>query len=82
MPGREEAAGFVERGADETSMDDPGRSLVAFVEGEGRLVALDPLLGRRREVEPIRIVATTPATGVMVGRYALYRRPPRSKCAL
>ena len=81
VPGREQAARLVERGADEPAVDDSGARLVALAEREGRLVALDPFLRRERQVEAARILfPATPARGVMVGR-DLYRSPPRSKCA-
>jgi hypothetical protein len=55
---------------------------VALAEREGRLVALDPLFGGKGEVQSVRVfLPATPARGVMVRR-DLYRRPPRSKCAL
>ena len=82
VPCGEEPAGLVEGGADQPAVDDSGRRLVPLAEGEGRLVAVDSLLGRRREVNAVRIVTTTPARRVMVRRDPLYRSPPRSKCAL
>jgi hypothetical protein len=81
MPRREEATGLVERGADEASMRDPGRGLVALGEREGRLVPLDSLLVRPRKVDSVRIVAAAPARRIVMG-WDLYRSPPRSKCAL
>jgi hypothetical protein len=80
VPGSEQAAGLVERCADQPAVDDPGPGLVALPEGETRLVALDPLLGREREVDPLRIVAAPPARGIVVRRN-VYRSPPRSRCA-
>lgn len=81
VPGGEQAASLVQRGADQASMDDPRSRLVVLGKGEGRLIALDSLLRRKRKVDPMRIVATTPACRVVVRRN-VYRRPPRSKCAL
>jgi hypothetical protein len=83
MPCGEEAAGFVECCADEAAVDDSGRGLVALRERERRLVAFDPLLGWTREVDAVRIFLPAPPTSrVMMRRYLLYLRPPRSKCAL
>jgi len=83
VPGGEEAARLVEGGAHEAPVDDPRAGLMALPEGEGRLVALYPLLGRKRKVDALRVVSAAPALRVMVGRDPpLYRRPPRSKCAL
>jgi hypothetical protein len=48
VPGGEEAARLVERRAHEAAVDDSRPGLVALPEGEGRLVALDSLLGRKR----------------------------------
>jgi hypothetical protein len=81
VPGGEQPASLVQCPADEASVGDPGRRLVALAKGEGRLVALDSLFRRERKVDAMRIVATTPARRVVVGR-DVYRRPPRSKCAL
>jgi hypothetical protein len=61
VPGREEAAGLVERGADDPAVDDPRRGLVALREREGRLVALDSLRGWERKVDAIGIVPAPPA---------------------
>jgi hypothetical protein len=82
VPGGEEAARLVERGSDEPAVGDPGGGLVPFREGELGLVALDPLLGRKRKVDTVRIVPAPPARRVVVRRDPCYRRPPRSKCAL
>ena len=81
VPGGEESAGLVQSGCDEATVDDAGTRLVAQAEGEGGLVALDPLLDRLREVDPVRIVAAAPAERVVMRRDSRYRRPPRSKCA-
>jgi hypothetical protein len=81
MPGGEEAAGLVQSGGDEPAVDDAGTCLVTWAEGEGGLVALDPLLDRLREADPVRVVAATPAERVVMRRDSRYRRPPRSKCA-
>jgi hypothetical protein len=81
VPGAQEAARLVERRAHETPVDDPRPGLVALPEGEGRLVALDPLLRGEREVNAVRVVATPPTRRIVMGR-DVYRRPPRSKCAL
>jgi hypothetical protein len=83
VPRGQQAGRLVEGGADEPAMRDPGRGLVPLREGEVGLVALDSLLGRKREVDAIRIVPAAPARRVMMGRNSrLYRSPPRSKCAL
>jgi hypothetical protein len=81
VPGGEEAAGFVQSGRDEPAVDDAGARLVTRAEGEDGLVALDPLLDRLREADPVRVVAATPAERVVMRRDARYRSPPRSKCA-
>jgi hypothetical protein len=82
VPGGEEAAGLVERCPDEAAVCDSRRGLVALAERKGRLVALDPFVGRSREVDAVRVVAASPARGIVVRRKAVQRRPPRSKCAL
>ena len=82
MPGGEESAGLVEGGADEPAVGDSRGCLVALREGEVGFVALDALLGRPRKVDAVRIVPAPPARRVVMGRDSLYRRPPRSKCAL
>jgi hypothetical protein len=82
VPRREKPAGFVEGGADEAAVRDPRRGLVAFAEREGGFVAVDSLLGGKGKVKPVRIVTTSPTGRVVVRREPLYRRPPRSKCAL
>jgi hypothetical protein len=71
VPGGEEAARLVERGPHEAAVDDSRPGLMALPEGEGRLVALDSLLRRKRKVDPFWIVSAPPARGVMMGRYAL-----------
>ena len=82
VPGGEEAAGLVQCGTDESTVDDSGPSLVALAERERRLVALDPLRGGSGKMDPVRVfLPATPARGVMVRR-DLYLRPPRSKWAL
>ena len=82
VPGGEKAAGLVQRGADEPSVDDSRPGLVSLAEGEGGLVALDAFLGRAGKVDPLRVVAAPPTHRIVVRRYPVYRRPPRSKCAL
>jgi hypothetical protein len=83
VPGGEEAASLVERGANQAAVDDSRPGLVALPKGEGRLVALDSLLRRKRKMDAFRIVSAAPARSIVVGRNAaFYRRPPRSKCAL
>jgi hypothetical protein len=83
VPGGEEAARFVEGGAHEAAVDDSRPGLMALPEREGRLVALDSLLGRKRKVDALWVVSASPARGIMMRRYAaLYLSPPRSKCAL
>ena len=79
VPGDEQAAGLVECRADEPAVCDARRGLVALAEGEGRLVTLDPFLRRSRKVDAVRVVAASPARGVVVRRYSVQRRPPRSK---
>jgi hypothetical protein len=82
VPRREKAAGLVQSGSDEPAMDDSRTGLVALAEGESRLVPLDAFRRREREVDAVRVLLpATPARGVMVRRN-VYRRPPRSKCAL
>jgi hypothetical protein len=81
VPGGEEAAGLIESGRDESAVDDARAGLVTRAEGEGGLVALDPLLDRLGKADPIRIVSAAPAERVVMRRDAGYRRPPRSKCA-
>ena len=81
VPGGEQTGGFVERSADEATVDEPGPGLVVLAEREGRAVRRRAGLGRLRKVDPGRVVATPPAGRVVVRRDA-YRRPPRSKCAL
>ena len=82
VPRGEEAAGFIQRGADEASVDDSRRGLMALAEGERRLVAVDSLLRGEREVDAVRVVATAPTRRVVVRRDSAQRRPPRSKWAL
>jgi len=82
VPRGEEAAGLIQRGADEASVDDSRRGLVALAEGERRLVAVDSLLRGEKEVDAVRVVATAPTRRVVVRRDSAQRRPPRSKCAL
>jgi hypothetical protein len=82
VPCGEQSAGLVQRRADEPSVDDPGRRLVALAEREVGLVALDALIGRQGEVDAVRVISTPPARLVVVGQNPLYRSPPRSKWAL
>ena len=82
VPRGEEPARLVQRSADEASMDDSRRGLVALAEGERRLVALDSFSRRAGEVDAVRVVATAPTRRVVVRRNSAQRRPPRSKCAL
>lgn len=81
MPGREQAAGLVESSGDEAAVDDAGAGLVALSEGEGRPVAVDPLLLGKRQMDALGVVAAAPARGVVVRGNAGYLRPPRSKWA-
>ena len=81
VPGGEQTGGFVERSADEATVDEPRAGLVVLAEREGRAVRGRADLGRLRKVDPGWVVAAAPARGVVVRRDA-YRRPPRSKCAL
>lgn len=71
VPGGEEAAGLVERGANEAAVDDSRPGLMALPEREGRLVALDAFLGRKRKVDALRVVSAPPARSIVVRRYAL-----------
>jgi hypothetical protein len=82
VPRREEAACLVERGADEPAVDDSRSGLVRFSEGKPRLVALDPLFRRPREVDAVRVLLPATPTGAVMVRRDVYLRPPRSKCAL
>lgn len=82
VPGSEKAARLVERCPDEPAVDDAGPCLMPLPERKRRLVALDPLLSRKGEMNPLWVVAAPPACGIVVWRDPLYRRPPRSKCAL
>jgi hypothetical protein len=82
VPGGEKAAGLVQGGADEPPVDDSRTGLVSLAEGEGSLVALDAFFGRAGKVDPLRVVAAPPTRRIVVRRYPVYRRPPRSKCAL
>ena len=82
VPRGEEAARLVEGRADNASVDDPRRSLVALAEGKRRLVAVDALLRWWRELDAVRVVATAPTRRVVVRRNSAQRRPPRSKWAL
>lgn len=63
-------------------MDDPRPGLMALAKGERCLIAVYPLLGWEREVDAVRVVATSPTRWVVVRRNSAQRRPPRSKCAL
>jgi hypothetical protein len=81
VPGGEQAAGLVEGGGDEPAVDDAGARLVLRPEREGRLVPLDPLLGRAREMDAFRVLAAAPAGRVVMGRDPAQRSPPRSKWA-
>ena len=82
VPGRQKAAGLVQRGADEPPVDDSRPGLVSLAEGERGLVALDAYFGRAGKVDALRVVAAPPTRRIVVRRYPVYRRPPRSKCAL
>jgi hypothetical protein len=82
VPGGQQAAGLVQRGADEPPVDDSWPGLVPLAEGEGGFVALDAFFGRAGKVDPLRVVAASPTRRIVVRRYPVYRRPPRSKCAL
>src|SRR5215210_186601 len=68
VPGREEAAGLVERGADESAVDEAGRCLVLRVECEGRGVRRRTFFARDGESDPGRIVAATPAGRIVMWR--------------
>ena len=82
VPRGEESARFVQRSADEASMDDARRGLVTLAEGEPCVVPLDPFSRRAGEMDAVRVVATAPTRRVVVRRNSAQRRPPRSKCAL
>ena len=79
VPSGEEAARFVERRTDEPAVDDAGARLVTLAEGKRRLVALDPLLGRKRKMNALGVLTAAPTKGVVVRRNLVYRSPPRSK---
>jgi hypothetical protein len=81
VPRREEAARLVERGGNQTTVDDPRSRLVPRTEAERGLIALDAVLRRPRKVDSLRVVAAAPAERVVVRGDARYRSPPRSKCA-
>jgi hypothetical protein len=82
VPRGEKPAGLVQGGSDETAVDDSRTGLVALAEGEGRLVALDAFFDRAGKMDPLRVFAAPPTRRIVVRRYPVYRRPPRSKCAL
>jgi hypothetical protein len=81
VPRGEEPAGLVQSRADEPAVDDPRPGLMPLAEGERRLVAVAPLLCGQGEMQSVRVVAAAPTRRIVVGR-DVYRRPPRSKCAL
>jgi hypothetical protein len=60
---------------------EPGPALVALVEREARLVAVESFFCRLWQAEADRVVAAAKAGRVVVRR-ELQRIPPRSKCAL
>jgi hypothetical protein len=86
VPGREQPAGLVEGGGDETAVDKPWPCLVLVRELEIGLVLSQAFALRLREVDSGRVVAAAPAGRVVMGRNRLraapQRRPPRSWCAL
>ena len=82
VPRGEKAAGLVQGGSDETAVDDSRTGLVALAESERRLVALDAYFDRAGKMDPLRVFAAPPTRRIVVRRYPIYRRPPRSKCAL
>ena len=82
VPRGEQPAGLVQGGSDETAVDDSRTSLVALAEREGRLVALDAFFDGAGKMDPLRVFAAPPTRRIVVRRYPVYRRPPRSKCAL
>ena len=82
VPRGEETAGLVESRGDQAAVDDPRPCLVVVAERDDRLVALDALVGRLREMEALRVVAAAPARRIVVRRNArlgFYLSPPRSK---
>jgi hypothetical protein len=81
VPRREQAAGLVERRANESAVDEPRCGLVLLAERERCAVLAQTL--RRGGGEPYAgwIVATAPTARVVVRRN-LQRIPPRSKWAL
>ena len=82
VPGGKQAARLVQSGGHEPAVDDAGPRLVARTEAEGRLVALDPLLGGLGQAQAVGVVATAPTEGVVMrGDARFYLSPPRSKCA-
>src|SRR5215203_5832085 len=68
IPGREQATGLVERGADEPAVRDPRSALVPLVERERGLVGVGALLRRRGQPDPVPAVAATPAGAIVVWR--------------
>jgi len=84
MPGREEAARLVERGADDAAVGEPRPALVVRGEGDARLVASRSLGGGEREAQAPGVVAAAEARGIVMrgdaGR-GRQRSPPRSWCA-
>jgi hypothetical protein len=84
IPGGEQPARFVERGADETPVDDARTGLVPLAERDRRVVALDTLFKREGKLDALGVVAASPAGGIVMRRNTrarVYLSPPRSKCA-
>ena len=83
VPGRENPGRFVERRGDEAAVLDARPRLVVLREREPGLVLAYALLGRMGKLDAGGVVPAAPAGRVVMRRDSrLYRRPPRSKCAL
>ena len=81
VPGGEEAAGLVQRCADEPAVDEPRCRLMLLAERETGAVRVQALPLGGGQADSGGIGATTPAARLVVWRN-LQRMPPRSKCAL
>lgn len=77
VPGRQQAAGLVERRRDQAAMGDPRAALVPLVEAKGGPVAVCALLGGHGKTEAGGIRAAAEA-GRIVMRRNSQRMPPRS----
>jgi hypothetical protein len=68
VPGRQEAAGLIEGGADEPAVDKPRCRLMLLDEGEARLVVGQPLARGDRKVDAGRVLAAAPTGRVVMRR--------------